>query len=151
MLEFRELARATQQANRPRRGVPLLGANRPRQQRSDLLLPQDRRFEHAGLTCRFEPELAVESRAELAVGLERVMLTTQGVESEHRRSLSAFAEAIERRGRLSVREPRFVVELSERCVGRFEVGSEHSSAIGAAKVLRPKCIRLVFQDVAAYE
>ena len=79
MLEFRELAPATQQANRPRRGVSLLGANRPRQQRLDLLLSQDRRFEHAGIACGLEPELAVESRAELAVGRERVMLTTQRV------------------------------------------------------------------------
>src|SRR2546422_11668146 len=79
------------------------------------------------------------------------MLTTERVQSKHRRSLRAFAEAIECRGGLCVRQRLRVVELRERCVGRLEVGAEHAPAIGASKLLRPKRIRLVLQDVAAHE
>jgi hypothetical protein len=50
-----------------------------------------------------------------------------------------------------VRERLGVVELRERCVGRVEMGAEDAPAIGASKLLRPKRIRLVLQDVAAHE
>jgi hypothetical protein len=100
---------------------------------------------------RSSPELLVQPRSELAVGAQRVVLTAQRVQGQHRGAVRALAEAVQRGGCLGVRQRGGVVELGQRRVGGLQVRAQDASLVGAAKLLRPGGVRLVFQHLAAHQ
>ena len=117
----------------------------------DVLLADDRRLERAGLGApargraprRAAGGSADSGRAPRAVGRAR--------RARASRAVRALAEAVERRGRLRVRERRREVELGERSVGRVEARAEHAALIAPAQVERPGRVGLVLEDLAAHE
>ena len=150
--EHLELGCAAEQAKGVTAGI-VHGSppDRSRQQRLDVFLADDRRLERTRLRRRLEPELLVEPQAEAAVAAERLVLTTERIESEHLRAVRPLAEAVERRCRLRVGERRSEVELGQRRVGSVEVGAENPALVAAAEVERPGGVRLVLEDLAAHE
>ena len=135
--EHVELRRAAEETKGAAAGLGERPPDRSRQQRVDVFLPDDGRFECARLRGRLEPELFVEPQAEAAVAAEGLVLPAERVQSEHLQAVRSLAEAVERRSRLRVGERRREVELGERSVGCVEVGAEDPALVAAAQVDRP--------------
>ena len=64
------------------------------QQRTDVVVAEDRRLERRGLWAGVEAEFLVEEGAEAAVAVERLILASERVEGEHGGAVGAIAEAI---------------------------------------------------------
>src|SRR5205823_6045492 len=90
-----ELARPAEQAEDGMLAGVLRPPDRAWQERADVLLAEDGRLERPRLGGRLETELLVQPRAKSTVGLERVVLAPERIETKHRRAVGALAEAIE--------------------------------------------------------
>ena len=65
--------------------------------------------------------------------------------------MRALAVRVELGRRLRVRERMLVIELGERGVGGLEACTEHAALIGAAKLVRPDRVGLVFEHLTAHQ
>ena len=122
-----------------------------RQERTDVVLAEDRRLERARLRRGLEAELLVEPSSERAVRVERVVLAAERVEGEHLLPLRPLAEDVERDRRLRMCQRAAIVEVRERGVRRVDARAEHAALVGAAEILDPARVRLVLEQLAARE
>jgi len=88
---------------------------------------------------------------ETAVALEGLVRAAHRVEPQHAGAVRSLAEPIDRGGGLRMGQPRLVVAARQRGVGGLQVRAEHTTSVGAAQVLRPVGVWLVFEHVSARE
>ena len=89
--------------------------------------------------------------AQSQVDVERVVLTSQRVQRQHRESMCALAEPVDRDRCLAVAQRRVVIALGERRLGGVQACRQDARPIGGADVLGPVGVRLVLEDVAVDE
>ncbi len=146
-----DLGGPAEQAECASGGLSLGPQDRTREQRVDVLLADDGRFECTRLSGRLESELLVEAHAEAAVAAQRLVRSADRVERQHLRALCPLAEAIEGDRRFRMRKRGAEVVLGQGRVGGFEMSPEDTTLVAAAQVEGPGGVRLVLQDVAAHE
>ena len=122
-----------------------------RQERTGILLPENRSLDGARLDRRLQSELLVEQIAEAPVPGESVVLSSEGVQRKHPGAPGTLAEPVEDLGGLAVPKRRREIELCERRVRRLEMGAEDTALVAAAQVKGPGAVRLVLEELAPDE
>ena len=124
--------------------------NGSRQERTGVLLPENRPFDGARLDRRLQPELLVEQSRKAGTGRVR-RAVVRGRTARASRCAGALAEPVEDLGGLAVPKRCSEIELCERRVRRLEMGAENAALVAAPQVEGPGAVRLVLEELAPDE